>query len=305
MDQSVQTLTVKNLFGKDEVRQKFQEMLGKRAPSFITSVLQIVASNSLLAKADPHSVYHSAAVAATLDLPLNNNLGFAYIVPYNQKFKDDAGNWQSKQVAQFQLGYKGFKQLALRSGQFKGMNATDVREGEMKERNRLTGYIRFDWVQDEIERNKLPIIGYVSHFELLNGYSQTLYMSMTDLQKHGKKYSQTFKNDKGLWKDDFDSMALKTVTKLNLSKNAPLSVDMQKAITFDQAIVNDSDTEDVTYVDNTNEPEIHTAEELQLLLDEKVALLNKSDFDNAKRIIGNKEENSYNKLYKTLTEITE
>jgi len=305
MDQSVQTLTVKNLFGKDEVRQKFQEMLGKRAPSFITSVLQIVASNSLLTKADPHSVYHSAAVAATLDLPLNNNLGFAYIVPYNQKFKDDAGNWQSKQVAQFQLGYKGFKQLALRSGQFKGMNATDVREGEMKERNRLTGYIRFDWVQDEIERNKLPIIGYVSHFELLNGYSQTLYMSMTDLQKHGKKYSQTFKNDKGLWKDDFDSMALKTVTKLNLSKNAPLSVEMQKAITFDQAIVNDSDTEDVTYVDNTNEPEIHTTEELQLLLDEKVALLNKSDFDNAKRIIANKEENSYNKLYKTLTEITE
>lgn len=298
-------LTVKNLFGKDEVRNKFQEMLGKRAPSFITSVLQIVASNSLLAKADPHSVYHSAAVAATLDLPLNNNLGFAYIVPYNQKFKDDAGNWQSKQVAQFQLGYKGFKQLALRSGQFKGMNATDVREGEMKERNRLTGYIRFDWVQDEIERNKLPIIGYVSHFELLNGYSQTLYMSMTDLQKHGKKYSQTFKNDKGLWRDDFDSMALKTVTKLNLSKNAPLSVDMQKAITFDQAIVNNSDTEDVTYVDNTNEPEIHTVEELQLLLDEKVALLDKANFDNAKRIIANKEENSYNKLFKTLTEITE
>lgn len=297
--------TVNNLFGKDEVRQKFQEMLGKRAPSFITSVLQIVASNSLLAKADPHSVYHSAAVAATLDLPLNNNLGFAYIVPFNQKFKDDAGNWQSKQVAQFQLGYKGFKQLALRTGQFKGMNATDVREGEMKERNRLTGYIRFDWVQDDIERNKLPIIGYVSHFELLNGYSQTLYMSLHDLQKHGKKYSQTFKNDKGLWKDDFDSMALKTVTKLNLSKNAPLSVEMQKAITFDQAIVNDSDTEDVTYVDNTNESEIHTDEELQLLLDSKVALIGAEVFKDAKRIISNREENSYNKLFKTLTEITE
>lgn len=243
-------LTVKNLFGKDEVRNKFQEMLGKRAPAFITSVLQIVASNTLLSKSDAHSVYHSAAVAATLDLPLNNNLGFAYIVPYNQKFKDDQGNWGSKQVAQFQLGYKGFKQLALRSGQFKGMNSTDVREGELKERNRLTGYIRFEWVQDEVERNKLPIVGYVSHFELLNGYSQTWYMSMAELEKHGKKYSQTYKGDKGLWKDDFDSMALKTVTKLNLSKNAPLSVDMQKAITFDQAIVNDSDTADVTYVDN-------------------------------------------------------
>ncbi|HEU5289466.1 MAG TPA: recombinase RecT, partial [Cyclobacteriaceae bacterium] len=81
-------LTVKNLFGRDEVRNKFQELLGKRAPAFITSVLQIVASNDLLTKADPHSVYHSAAVAATLDLPLNNSLGFSYIVPYNQKQKD-------------------------------------------------------------------------------------------------------------------------------------------------------------------------------------------------------------------------
>lgn len=298
-------LTIKNLFQKDEVRNKFQEMLGKRAPSFITSVLQIVASNNLLSKADPHSVYHSAAVAATLDLPLNNNLGFAYIVPYNQSYQDDTGSWKKRQVAQFQLGYKGFKQLALRSGQFKGMNATDVREGELKERNRLTGYICFEWVQDEIERGKLPIIGYVSYFELLNGYSQTLYMSISDLEKHGKKYSQTYKNDKGLWKDDFDSMALKTVTKLNLSKNAPLSVDMQKAITFDQAIVNDSDTEDVTYVDNTNEPETHTPEELQLLLDGKVALLNKTDYDSAKRIIENKEESSYNKLFKTLTDLKE
>jgi len=242
-------LTVKNLFGKDEVRNKFQEMLGKRAPSFITSVLQIVASNSLLAKADPHSVYHSAAVAATLDLPLNNNLGFAYIVPYNQSV-NEGGQWVKKQVAQFQLGYKGFKQLALRSGQFKGMNSTDVREGELKERNRLTGAITFDWVQDEAERSKLPIVGYLSYFELLNGYSHTFYMTILEVRAHGQKYSQTFQKGKGLWNDDFDSMALKTVTKLNLSKNAPLSVEMQKAITFDQAIVNDSETEDVTYVDN-------------------------------------------------------
>lgn len=295
-------LTTKNLFAKDEVRNKFQEMLGKRALSFITSVLQIVASNALLSKADPHSVYHSAAVAATLDLPLNNNLGFAYIVPYNQSVQEN-GQWIKKQVAQFQLGYKGFKQLALRSGQFKGMNATDVREGEIEERNRLTGFIKFKWVQDEAERNKLPIVGYVSYFELLNGYSQTLYMTMADLEKHGKKYSQTYKNDRGLWKDDFDSMALKTVTKLNLSKNAPLSVDMQKAITFDQAIVNDSDTEDVTYVDNTPEQlEEISLESLQALLDEKVALLNKKEFDNAKRIIDNKETDSYRKLFNLLTE---
>jgi len=245
MDTSTQ-LTVKNLFGKDEVRNKFQEMLGKRAPSFITSVLQIVASNNLLSKADPHSVYHSAAVAATLDLPLNNSLGFAYIVPYNQKQPD--GSY--KQVAQFQLGYKGLKQLALRSGQFKLMHSSDVREGELKSRNRLTGAIAFEWMQDEVERQKANVIGYVSYFELQNGYTQTLYMSISDLEKHGKKYSQTFKKGYGLWKDDFESMCMKTVTKMNLSKNAPLSVDMQRAVIVDQAVINDSDTTDVTYVDN-------------------------------------------------------
>ena len=93
-------LSVKALFDRDDVKGKFKEMLGKRATSFITSVLQIAAQNSLLAKADPVSVYQAAAVAATLDLPLNQNLGFAYIVPYNQKYKDEKGVWQTKQVAQ-------------------------------------------------------------------------------------------------------------------------------------------------------------------------------------------------------------
>lgn len=242
-------LTVKNLFGRDEVRNKFQEMLGKRAPSFITSVLQIVASNQYLINADPNSVYHSAAVAATLDLPLNNALGFAYIVPYNQK--DDKGVY--RQVAQFQIGYKGLKQLALRSGQFEIMNATDVRKGEIVSHDRLTGYMKFKWVEDEDERDKLPVIGYVSYFKLLNGYSQTFYMTVKKMEKHAKKFSQTYKKNYGLWKDDFESMAMKTVTKLNLGKNAPLSIEMQKAIVFDQAVVNDSDTTDVTYVDNTEE----------------------------------------------------
>lgn len=247
-------LTVKNLFGKDEVRNKFQEMLGKRAPSFITSVLQIVASNKQLSKADPHSVYHSAAVAATLDLPLNNQLGFAFIVPYNQSYQDETGAWQKKQVAQFQLGYKGFKQLALRSGQFKIMNATDVREGELKATNRMTGEMTFEWIEDEAIRETKTVIGYLSYFELLNGYTHSLYMTVRKIERHAKKYSQTYKNGKGLWVDDFDSMCLKTVTKLNLSKgDAPLSIEMQKAIIFDQAVVNDVETTDVTYVDNESE----------------------------------------------------
>ena len=266
-------MTAKALFNKEEVKQKFQEMLGKRSTSFITSVLQIVASNDLLAKAEPNSVYHSAAVAATLDLPLNNSLGFAYIVPYNQSYRDQEGNWHKKAVAQFQLGYKGFKQLALRSGQFLTIHATDVREGEITKHDRLTGEMEFNWIGSDIDREKAKVVGYVSFFRLLNGYSQTFYMSVDKLTLHGKKYSQTFQKDKGLWKDDFHSMCLKTVTKLNLSKNAPLSVEMQKAVVVDQSVINDSDTMDVTYVDNQDhEPIDKEAERVTLMIQDAKTL---------------------------------
>jgi recombination protein RecT len=290
-------LTVKTLFGKDEVRNKFQEMLGKRAPSFITSVLQIVASNKLLSNAEPHSVYHSAAVAATLDLPLNNNLGFAYIVPYNQKFKDDQGNWQSKQVAQFQMGYKGFIQLAQRTGMYQTISAAPIFEGQLIEENPLTGFV-FDFTKKKSEK----IIGYASYFRLLNGFEKTVYSTVQEIEAHAKRFSQTFKSGKGIWVDDFQSMALKTVLKANLSKWAPLSVDIQRAITFDQAIVKDADTQEVEYVDNQDVIDPVTVEALQELLDSKVALLDKSEFDNAKRIIENKEVDSYSKLLKFLND---
>jgi len=241
-----QQMTLKNLFAKEDVRSRFTEMLGKKAQSFITSVLQIANSNDLLAKADPMSVYNAAATAATLDLPLNNNLGFAYIVPYNQKQAD--GSY--KTVAQFQLGYKGFKQLALRTGQFVTLHSTDVREGELKVNNRLTGEMVFEWIQDEKERATKKIVGYVSYFELLNGFKQTFYMTTEELTGHGIKYSQTFRKGYGLWKDDYNGMCLKTVTKLNLSKNAPLSTEMQRAVISDQSIINNVEDTNITYVDN-------------------------------------------------------
>lgn len=251
-------LTAKALFNKDEVKAKFQELLGRRSSAFMTSVLQIVASNPLLTNADPNSIYHSAAVAATLDLPLNNNLGFAYIVPYNQKQKD--GTY--KQVAQFQIGYKGFIQLAQRSGQFKTISATPVYEGQLVEENPLTGFV-FDFKQKKSDK----IIGYAAYFQLLNGFEKTLYATTADLEKHGKKYSQTFKKGFGLWKDDFDAMAIKTVLKLLLSKFAPLSIEMQKAVITDQAIVNDAETTDITYVDNADElPADKEAERVVLMI---------------------------------------
>jgi recombination protein RecT len=290
-------MTVKTLFAKDEVKSKFQEMMGKRAAAFITSVLQITSQNEMLSTADPVTIYQSAAVAATLDLPLNNNLGFAYIVPYNSKQKD--GSW--KVVAQFQIGAKGFKQLALRSGQFLMINDTDVREGELKHYDRLTGEIEFEWIQDVKERLSRPIIGYASYFKLLNGFEKTYYMTVDELKDHGLKFSQTFKKGFGLWKDDFDGMARKTVIKLNLSKNAPLSVEMQRAVITDQAVVNDAETEDVEYVDNDDS--IDTAvsiEEIQSMYELKKSALTKDEQENAKRIIDNKEVDSYSKLHKLL-----
>lgn len=245
-------LTTKSLFEREDVKKKFSEMLGKRATSFITSVLQITTQNKLLQAADPMSIYQSAAVAATLDLPLNNSLGFAYIVPYNAKQPDGS----FKQVAQFQLGYKGFIQLAQRSGQFKTIAATPVYEGQLIEENPLTGFV-FDFKAKKSEK----IIGYAAFFQLLNGFEKTLFMTVDELKKHGTKFSQTFKKGFGLWKDDFDSMAIKTVLKLLLSKFAPLSVDMQRAVITDQAVIHDADTQDVTYVDvDEEENKIETTE---------------------------------------------
>jgi recombination protein RecT len=223
---------------QDNVKRKFEELLGKRASSFLTSVLQIVSNNSYLKNASPQSIYNAACVAATLDLPINNNLGFAYIVPYG---KD----------AQFQMGYRGFIQLAQRSGQFKTISATPIYQGQIVAENPLTGY-EFDFT---VSKTGSPI-GYAAYFKLLNGFEKTLYMTTEELKQHGLRFSQTFKRGQGLWKDDFESMALKTVIKLLLSKFAPLSVEMQQAVITDQGVIDNPDTLEVAYSDNT-EPEIN------------------------------------------------
>lgn len=239
---------IREFLNSKGISDKFKELLGQKAPGFITSVLQVVSSNKSLANADMHSIYGAAAAAAVLDLPINNNFGFAYIVPYNERQED--GSY--KQIAQFQIGYKGIKQLALRSSEFVTMHDTDVREGEIKSHDRLTGHIEFEWIQNEDERLKKKVIGYASYFRLRNGFEKTYYMTVEELTAHGKRFSQTYKKNFGLWKDDFDSMARKTVVKLNLSKNAPLSIETQlsKALIYDQASIKDAETMDVEYVDN-------------------------------------------------------
>lgn len=239
--------SLSSFLNSDAIKNKFSEILGQKANGFVASVLSVVNSNKLLANADMNSIYTAALLAASLDLPINPNLGLAYIVPYSGQ-------------AQFQLGYKGFKQLAQRTGQFLFLNEEIVKEGEIKSHNRLTGEIEFDWIVNSQERLKKPTVGYVSFFQLVNGFKSTYYMTKEEAEAHGKKYSQSYKKNFGLWKDEFDSMALKTVTKLNLSKNAPLSIEMQRAVIADQSVIknfdpSNNDTLDVEteYVDN-NEP---------------------------------------------------
>lgn len=228
----------KDFFAKPMVQEKLKELVGKNAPAFATSVLQIVNSNSMLVNADPQTIFSAACMAATLNLPINNSLGFAYIVPYKN-------NKENKIEAQFMLGYKGYIQLAQRSGQFSRIAATPVYEGQLISENPLLGY-EFDW---SVKPSGDPI-GYVAFFKLINGFTAELYMSKEEVMKHANKYSQTARKGFGVWKDQFEAMALKTVLKLLLSKQALLSIEMQSAVLADQAIVRDVDKGEFDYIDH-------------------------------------------------------
>ena len=242
---SAVALTIKDYMSAPAVQQKMQEMLVEPSMirQFTTSVISIAGADELLATAEPRSLFNACLTAASLNLPINKNLGFAHIIGYKNTKKGIT-------EAQFQLGARGFKELAQRSGQYKYINQGDVRDGELKGRNRLTGEIEFNWETDDAKRLKLPIVGYFSYIQLNNGFNSTLYMSKDEVTDHGKKYSQSFKRGFGPWVDNFEAMALKTVSKLNISKNGPLSVDMQKAITADQAVIRDDNKLD--YIDGTD-----------------------------------------------------
>lgn len=224
---------IKTYLANPAVKKKFEEILGKKAPGFISSIVSAVTMNPRLAQCPPDSVVASAAIAASLDLPINPSLGMAHIVPYNN-------------VAQFQMGWKGFIQLGMRSGMYKLMNACVVHEGDIKSMNRFTGEIEFNADQVTDFENR-PVVGYCFYFKLTTGFEKYFYMTKIQCEQHGKRYSKSYST--GNWKSDFDNMALKTVVKQALSKYGVLSIEMQKAITADQAVVDDKG-DVVDYPDN-------------------------------------------------------
>lgn len=222
-------VTVKGLLSAPNIKKKFEEVLDKKAPQFMTSITNLVNSDINLQKVDQMSVISSCMVAATLDLPVDKNLGYAWVVPYSGR-------------AQFQMGYKGYIQLALRTGQYRYINAIPVYEGELVSWNRLTEELKLD----ETKRISDQIIGYCGYFELINGFRKTVYWTKEDIEIHRKRFS---KSGFG-WTNNYDAMALKTVIRNMLSKWGILSIEMQTAYSkeFDTKVEHgEEDNED--YID--------------------------------------------------------
>lgn len=226
---AAQTRDLKAMLASPAVTGRINEVLGKKAAAFSASLLQVCRSNTLLQQAEPMSVIAAAMTAATLDLPLNQSLGFAYIVPFRN-------GKTGQQEAQFQIGYKGFIQLAMRSGQMKRIVAEPIYEAQIISRNPIKGY-EFDFDRQP-EKHEAPA-GYYAYMELINGFTAEAYMTVAQIQEHAARYSQTAKKGYGVWKDNFDAMALKTVLKKLLTKYAPMSVEMQQAVISDQAVIHD------------------------------------------------------------------
>lgn len=228
------------------VQDYLNQVLGAKKASFVNNMIALVVNDSKLQECKPMSLIYAGIKATALDLPLDQNLGLAYVIPYKCKTGTEA---------QFQLGYKGFIQLAIRSGQFRTINVTEVHDGELQSEDMITGEITFKRMQN---REDLPVVGYVAFFALTNGFNKMLYMTIAEMKKHALRYSQTYSSSKdwvkasSKWTTDFDAMAKKTVLKLLLNRYAPLSVEMRDAIKADQAAL--SDTDNVEYVDN-DQPE--------------------------------------------------
>lgn len=225
-----QQRSVGELMRSPGVAAKIKDVLGneKVAAGFISSVISIANGNKELRKADPMTVVGAAMVAATLQLPVVPTIGLAYIVPY-------------KGQAQFQIGYKGLIELAERSGQFKNIIDEVVYEGQLIRKNKFTG----EYIFDEDAKKSDKVIGYMARFDLINGFSKTLFRTIAEVQAHANKFSQAYRSGYNCpWKSDFDAMARKTVLKALFSKYAPKSIQMQNAIAFDQAAV--KATEDIS-----------------------------------------------------------
>lgn len=239
MTNQVQTVSHKDYFNAPAVQAKINEVTNGSGKQFVASLLSIVNNNRLLAKATNETIMTSAMKAAVLNLPIEPSLGFAYIVPY-------------KGQAQFQIGYKGLIQLAIRSGQIKNINSGIIYASQFKSYDPLFENLEVDFSQPATGE----VAGYFASLELTNGFRKLTYWTKDRIYNHGKRFSMSFNN--GPWKSDFDAMAQKTLLKDLISKYAPLSTEMQNAIMAD----NESENLKAAPVDVTPAHEIQSLDSL-------------------------------------------
>ena len=249
-----QKQTFSAFLAQDAMKKKINEMVGgEKGQQFVTSIISAVSTNPQLAECDNASIVSAALLGQALNLSPSPQLGQYYMVPFND-------NKRGCKVAQFQIGYKGYIQLAIRSGQYKKLNVLAIKEGELKKYDPLNEEIEVELIENEEEREKATTIGYYAMFEYINGFRKTIYWSKEKMEAHALKYSMGYRAKKGytFWEKDFDGMAYKTMLRQLISKWGIMSVDltMQKALESDMAVINDNGTYD--YIDNSNEFEMET-----------------------------------------------
>jgi len=249
--------TFSGFMSSDGIKRKINEIVGsKKGDSFVTSIVSAVSMNPVLAECDNNTILSAGLQGAALDLSPSPSLGHFYMVPY-----DDRKN--GRKVAQFQLGYKGYIQLAIRSGQYRRINVLALKEGELISYNRLTEEIFTKLIDDDEVRDAMPTTGYYAMFELVNGFVKAMYWSRAKMEAHASRYSKGYAAKKGytFWEKDFDGMAYKTMLRQLLSKWGVMSIELQKAFESDMGVIDGEGKAD--YVDNPeggntfdNEPEL-------------------------------------------------
>jgi len=214
---------LKNILAAQSVQEQFKAVLQENAGAFVASIIDLYNTDHTLQMCDPKNVVMEALKAASLKLPINKQLGFSWIVPYKNK--------EGQYVPTFQLGYKGYIQLCMRTGAYRYINADVVYEGELVKQDKLTGEIEIDTSKRTSDKK----IGYFAFIETLNGFRKTLYMSIDEVTRHAQQYSKSYGNKNSVWTTDFDAMALKTCLRLLLSKYGIMSVEMQRAYIEDSS----------------------------------------------------------------------
>lgn len=222
---------LKQVIQSPTVQEQFRNALGENSGMFVASLIDLYASDAYLQKCEPGKVVMEALKAATLKLPINKSLGFAYVIPYKNK--------SGQQEPQFQMGYKGLIQLAMRTGQYRYINADKVLEGELKRHDKMTGEIELG------EPTGSKVIGYFAMIETVNGFRKVIFWTRDQVEAHAKRFSKAYNSTHSPWKTDFDAMALKTLLKSLLGKYGIMSIEMANAFSKDA----DTDTDPQVEVD--------------------------------------------------------